>query len=96
MNIHKISLRNEHGHGKNMDEMVKQQYRPFCKVKFEFKRQKKNKFVEKLEQTQTMCNSLGNYNDEILKTVERLEAHKETLPVEQTRAMCNSIKLRII
>lgn len=57
---------------------------------------KKTKFVEKLEQTQTMCNSISNFNDEILKTVERLEAHQETLPVEQTRAMCNSIKLRII
>lgn len=50
----------------------------------------------KLKQTQTMCNSISNFNDEILKTVERLDAHKETLPVEQTRAMFNSIKLRII
>lgn len=57
---------------------------------------KKTKFVEKLKQTQTMCNSISNFNDEILKTVERLEAHKETLPVEQTRSMCKSIKLRII
>lgn len=57
---------------------------------------KKTKFVEKLEQTQTMCNSISNFNDEILKTVESLETHKETLPVEQTPAMCNSFELRII
>lgn len=57
---------------------------------------KKTKFVEKLEHNLTMCNSISNFNDEILKTVERLEAHKETLPVEQTRSMCKSIKLRII
>lgn len=43
-----------------------------------------------------MCNAISNFNDEILKTVERLDAQKETLPVEQTRAMFNSIKLRII
>lgn len=53
--------------------------------------EKLNICVEKLEQTQKMCNSISDFKDEILQTMERLENHVEKLPVEQTQAMCNSI-----
>lgn len=95
MNIYQILLRKEYGYGKNMDEMVKfinNNIVYFVKLNLNLK-DKKFKFVEKLKQIQIMCNFISNFNDEILKIVERLDVYKEILLVEQIWVMFNFIKL---
>lgn len=95
MNIYQILLRKEYGYGKNMDEMVKfinNNIVYFVKLNLNLE-DKKIKFVEKLKQIQIMCNFISNFNDEILKIVERLDVYKEILLVEQIWVMFNFIKL---
>lgn len=95
MNIYQILLRKEYGYGKNMDEMVRfinNNIVYFVKLNLNLE-DKKIKFVEKLKQIQIMCNFISNFNDEILKIVERLDVYKEILLVEQIWVMFNFIKL---
>lgn len=95
MNIYQILLRKEYGYGKNMDEMVKfinNNIVYFVKLNLNLE-DKKIKFVEKLKQIQIMCNFISNFNDEILKIVERLDVYKEIILVEQIWVMFNFIKL---
>lgn len=95
MNIYQILLRKEYGYGKNMDEMVRfinNNIVYFVKLNLNLE-DKKIKFVEKLKQIQIMCNFISNFNDEILKIVERLDVYKEIILVEQIWVMFNFIKL---
>lgn len=95
MNIYQILLRKEYGYGKNMDEMVKfinNNIVYFVKLNLNLE-DKKFIFVEKLKQIQIMCNFISNFNDEILKIVERLDVYKEIILVEQIWVMFNFIKL---
>lgn len=95
MNIYQILLRKEYEYGKNMDEMVRfinNNIVYFVKLNLNLE-DKKIKFVEKLKQIQIMCNFISNFNDEILKIVERLDVYKEIILVEQIWVMFNFIKL---